>query len=162
MTTYYLKDANGNQFPVNSTPIGAQASALSLCVTPATDALAEPGGAPIAGVAMPSGGAGLTGWLSAAYSKLATIVTTLAGTLIVSDAQNVPCAGAVAMSVGTTYAPARSVGVLCSVAGNAVLQFPDNSTATVQLSPGWQSFPFACTQIVAAGTTATATYFNLK
>jgi hypothetical protein len=162
MTLYYLKDANGNQFPVNSTPIGPQAGASSLCVTPASDALAEPGGSPIAGVSMPTGGSGLTGWLSAAYSKLASIVSALSGTLSVSDPSNAPFSGVVAMTVGTTYAPARSVGILCAVAGIVEFQFPDNSTIAIQVSPGWQSFPFACTQIVAAGTTANATFSNLK
>jgi hypothetical protein len=155
MTVYYLKDANGNQFPVNATPIGPQPGASSLCVTPASDAVAEPGGAPITGAAMPAGGAGLTGWLSAIWKAIA-------GTLTVSDSQSAPFAGAVAMTPGTTYAAARSVGVLCTVAGNVEFQFPDTSTLMLSVSVGWQTFPFACTQILGAGTTATATYFNLK
>lgn len=67
MTTYYIKDANGNLVPVNTTPIGAQPSAQSISMVHASDALAEPGGAPITGAAMPAGGVGLTGWLSAIW-----------------------------------------------------------------------------------------------
>lgn len=155
MTTYYAKDANGNLFPVSPAPIGPQPGAGAYCFTPATDALAEPGGAVVTGAAMPPGGAGLTGWLSAIWK-------TLTGILTVSDAQSAPFAGAIAMTVGTTYAAQRSVGVLCTIAGNAEFQFPDGSTLTLPVNPGWQTFPFAVTQIVAAGATATATYFNLK
>jgi hypothetical protein len=84
------------------------------------------------------------------------------GQASVADAQSAAFAGAVAMTVGTTYTAQRSVGVLCTVAGNVVLQFPDASTLTLPVAVGWQTFPFQCTQIVSSGTTATATYFNLK
>ena len=80
----------------------------------------------------------------------------------VADSQSAPFAGAVAMTVGTTYSAQRSVGVLATVAGNVQFQFPDASTLTLPVFVGWQTFPFAATQIVSAGTTATATYFNLK
>ncbi len=83
-------------------------------------------------------------------------------TVPVTDLQSAPFAGAVAMTVGTAYPAQRSVGVLCTVAGNVEFQFPDGSTLTLPVFAGWQIFPFAVTQIVAAGTTATATYFNLK
>jgi hypothetical protein len=232
MTTFYAKDANGNQFPVTPTPIGPQAGAGAICVTHASDAVAEPGGAAISGAAMPSGGVGLTGWMSAIWSKLSGtlavsasslplpsgaatsasqpalngdggalahvtnfpavqvvsgsgaagsppvnspvsiagfdgankqhIRTDASGNVSVNDAQSAPFAGAVAMTVGTTYAAQRSVGVLCTAPGNAVFQFPDISTVTLPVFVGWQIFPFACTQIVSAGTTATATYFNFK
>jgi hypothetical protein len=80
----------------------------------------------------------------------------------VSDAQSAPFAGAVAMTVGTTYPAQRSVGVLCTGAGNVTFQFSDASTLTLPVAVGWQIFPFACTEIIAAGTTATATCYNLK
>ena len=86
----------------------------------------------------------------------------LMGTISVNDGESAPFAGAVALTVGTTYAAQRSVGVLCTVAGNVEFQFPDGSTLTLPVYVGWKTFPFAVTQIVAAGTTATATYFNLK
>ncbi len=207
MTTYYAKDANGNLFPVTPTPIGPQAGAGAICVTPAADAVAEPGGAAIAGASMPTGGSGLTGWLSAIWSKLSGTLTVSAASLPlpygaaqeaggnlaaiaantantaagvsdttglavqgmtggipvpVSDMQSAPIQGAGAMTVGATTTAQRSVGVLCTAPGNVEFQFPDSSTLTLPVFVGWQTFPFAVTQIVSAGTTATATYFNLR
>ncbi len=83
-------------------------------------------------------------------------------TQAVSDSQSAPFAGAVAMTVGVTYASQRSLGVLCTSAGNVQMQFGDGSTLILPAGVGWQTFPFAITQVVAAGTTATANYFNLK
>jgi hypothetical protein len=215
---------------------------------------ANDGGAAISGTAMPSGGSGLTGWLSAIWAKLsgtlsvswtgqsvgvaslpalpagsnvigavtqsgapwsvtvgntpivnlgtlngaatdaslqalktalgspfqagASIANTVFGatqsggwtvsvanfpsTQNVSDLQSAPCAGAVAMTVGASYAAQRSLGVLCTVAGAIQIQFSDASTLILPVGVGWQTFPFAVTQVLAAGTTATATYFNLK
>jgi hypothetical protein len=80
----------------------------------------------------------------------------------VSDIQSAPFAGVVALSAGTVYAAQRSLGVLCSTAGNVQLQLSDGSSVTLPVAPGWQTFPFAVVQIVAAGTTAAASYFNLK
>ena len=42
------------------------------------------------------------------------------------------------------------------------MQLSDGSSLALPVTGGWQTFPFAVVQIVAAGTTATATYFNLK
>lgn len=261
MTTYYLKDANGNQFPVQSTPIGPQPGATSICVTNATDALAEPGGAAIAGAVLPSGGLGLTGWLSAVWKALTgtlsvswsgqsvgvsslpslpaganaigsvlvsnlpvtqavsaaalplpagastasnqtsvqsapgvaqMVAVTIQGNAsgiavpvslpslpagsnaigsvsvsnfpssqLVSDSQSAPFSGAVAMIVGATYAAGRTVEVDCTAAGNVVFMLSNGSTRTKAVVTGSQSFPYACTQIVPAGTTAAATYFNM-
>ena len=89
-------------------------------------------------------------------------VANFPSTQSVSDAQSAPFAGTVAMTVGATYGAQRSIGVLCTVAGNVDVQFSDGSTLTLPVYVGWQTFPFAVTQIVAAGTTATAIYYNLK
>jgi hypothetical protein len=80
----------------------------------------------------------------------------------VSDLQSAPFSGAVAMTAGTTYAAQRSLGVLCTSSGNVQMQLSDGSSLALPVTGGWQTFPFAVVQIVAAGTTATATYFNLK
>ena len=80
----------------------------------------------------------------------------------VSDLQSAPFSGAVAMTAGTVYATQRSLGVLCTSSGNVQMQLSDGSSLTLPVTGGWQTFPFAVVQIVAAGTTATATYFNLK
>jgi hypothetical protein len=85
-----------------------------------------------------------------------------AGQASVSDVQSAPFAGAVAMVVGTAQAAQRSIGVLCTAAGNVEMTFSDGSTITLPVYVGWQTFPFAVTTIVASGTTATASYYNLK
>jgi hypothetical protein len=84
-----------------------------------------------------------------------------------SDTQGAPVAGAVALTVGVAATPLRAVGVLATVAGNVTFQFPDGSTLTLPVygspsAPIWQIFPFAVTEILSSGTTATATYYNLK
>ena len=81
--------------------------------------------------------------------------------LTVSDSQSAAFQGAVAMTIGTTYAAQRSVGVLCTVAGNMSLTLANGSTITLPVYQGWQTFPFAATAINSSGTTATAIYYNL-
>jgi hypothetical protein len=86
----------------------------------------------------------------------------ISGTPTINDSQSAPFSGAASMTVGTVYPAQRSVGVLCTIAGNVQFQFSDGSTITLPVVPGWQTFPFASTQIVPTGTTATATFYNLK
>ncbi len=51
--------------------LGTQTKSASRSTTPASDlANVEPAGAPITGAAMPAGGIGLTGWLSAIWNQL--------------------------------------------------------------------------------------------
>ena len=66
------------------------------------------------------------------------------------------------MTVGVNYAAQRSIGVLDTVAGNVTFTFADASTITLPVYVGWNTFPFAVTSISASGTTATATYYELK
>jgi hypothetical protein len=82
--------------------------------------------------------------------------------LVVADYQDASFAGAVAMTVGTTYAPQRAIGANCSVAGNMSVTFVDASTLAVPVQVGFQTFPFAVTAVNTGGTTATCTYVNLK
>jgi hypothetical protein len=42
------------------------------------------------------------------------------------------------------------------------LQLGDGSFLILPVGLGWQTFPFAVTQIVASGTTAAASFYNLK
>ena len=88
--------------------------------------------------------------------------TTCAGQYLVSDAQSAPFAGVIAMTVGVIYAPQRSVRVVATVAGNVAFQFPDGSSVVDVIQVGIQTFPYACVQILSAGTTATASYYNIK
>ena len=101
------------------------------------------------------------GTLPAASTDNALVVT-VRDAVSVSDAQSAPFAGAVAMTVDTTYTAQRSVGVLATAAGNVMFTFPDASTLTLPVYVGWQTFPFACVSVVSSGTTATATYYGLK
>jgi hypothetical protein len=81
----------------------------------------------------------------------------------VQDAQNAGYQGAVAMTVGTTYAAQRSVKANCTVAGNVSLTMADGSTDVWIISaPGSTVIPYAATAINSSGTTATCTYSNLK
>jgi hypothetical protein len=66
------------------------------------------------------------------------------------------------MTVGTVYTAYRSIAANCSVAGNVSVTFPDTSTIVVPVQVGFQTFPFAVTEVNSSGTTATCTYNNLK
>jgi len=166
------------------------ASATSVTVlNPSTNYAAETGGnlATIAtntaqgtaatGVTPAAGGVGLFGWLSSISSYTSHIPTlgqkTMAAalpvsiasdqsTLPVADANNAAFQGVVAMTVGTAYPAQRSIGIVCTAAGNVQLTLSDSSSITVPVSVGFQTFPFAVTSVASAGTTATATYYNLK
>lgn len=64
-STYTALTAISGQLP---TSLGPKLSAASLSISPASDlANLEPAAAAITGTAMPAGGTGLTGWLSAIY-----------------------------------------------------------------------------------------------
>jgi hypothetical protein len=138
------------------------------------------------GISQPSGGSGVLGWLSGIYSRLTGMASAANQTAIesapgvaqttaitiqgnssgisvpVTDVQSAPFQGAIAMTTGVAYAAQRSVGVLVTIAGNVTFEFSDASIVTLPVYVGWQTFPFAAIQIVSSGTTATATYYNLK
>jgi hypothetical protein len=97
----------------------------------------------------------LTGATISPASTPATFADTA---LVTSDYQNSPYQGAAPMTVGTTCTPGRGVGVYCTVAGNVEFQFANGSTLLEAVFAGRTTFPYAVTQIVSAGTTATATY----
>lgn len=99
---------------------------------------------------------------SAIIGKVGIDQTTPGVTNAVSDTQSAPFQGAVAMVVGTAQTAQRSVGILATAAGNVAMTLADASTITLPVYIGWQTFPFAATAINSSGTTATATYFNLK
>jgi hypothetical protein len=81
----------------------------------------------------------------------------------VSDAQNAGYQGAVAMTIGTTYAARRSVKANCTAIGNVSLTLADGSTDVWIISAaGSTVIPYAATAINSSGTTATCTYSNLK
>lgn len=79
-----------------------------------------------------------------------------------SDPNNAAFQGVVVMTVGVVYPVQRSVGILATISGNVTFEFTDNSTINLPVFAGWQTFPFACKEIVSSGTTATASYYNMK
>jgi len=80
----------------------------------------------------------------------------------IGDVNNFPFLGGVAMTVGAIYRPGRSIAVNCTSAGNVSVTFPDGSTLVFPVAVGFETFPFAVKMINSAGTTATATYSNLR
>ena len=88
--------------------LGAKTAAASLSVGPASDlANLEPAASPITGTAMPSGGTGLTGWLSAIYrscSEGATVSGSVtSATTVLSASNNLYMGGSFQVtSAGTT------------------------------------------------------------
>ena len=91
-----------------------------------------------------------------------SMVPGFAGPWVVSDSQSAPFIGAIPMTVDVTYTAQRSVGVLATVGGNTTFILNDNSSVNIPVYVGWQTLPFACISISSSGTTATATYYNLK
>jgi hypothetical protein len=73
-----------------------------------------------------------------------------------------PASSAQAASVGTTYLAGRALHIICTVAGNVVVQFPDATTLTTAVANNTvYEYNWAVNQIVTSGTTATATYYIL-
>lgn len=80
----------------------------------------------------------------------------------VFDANNAPYSGVVPLTPGTpTASVGRSLGIVCTVAGNVAMTLQDGSIYVVPVAVEFQTLPFAVTQVNTSGTTATATYANL-
>jgi len=106
--------------------LGAKAGAGSLSFASATDlANLEPAGAPITGQAMPAGGLGLTGWLSAIYK--ASAAPLVAGTAHIGGVAVDDVADAATTSGSATSA---AVVVSASTAGFAGGSFQVTSIGT--------------------------------
>lgn len=92
---------------------------------------------------------------------LAGSQTGVQNTVDTSSADNQAFTGVKAMTVGTTYAPGRSLWINCTVAGNVAVTFFDGSTLIFAVSVGPSMLPFAVTEVNSSGTTATATYYEM-
>jgi len=79
-----------------------------------------------------------------------------------TDANNAPFQGEVAMSLGVTYAAARSLKAVCTTAGAMSVTYINGSTGTWPVVIGTQTLPIAVTMVNNTGTTATCSYFNLQ
>ena len=81
----------------------------------------------------------------------------------VTDSSGGAFQGVVAIMPGTPTTAQRSVGFICTSAGNVTLTLADGSTLTVAVaaSSAFQSLPFAVTN-VALGAGTAATFWGLK
>lgn len=66
--------------------------------------------------------------------------------------------GAAPIEADVAVIPGRGLAVICTVAGNVSLVFSNGSTLIVPVATGLTILPFAVKKVVAATTTATATY----
>jgi len=66
-----------------------------------------------------------------------------------------------ALTVGTTYSSGIALQIICTIAGSVNIQLLNGTTFSLAVSPGYYLLPYAVTQIVTSGTTATATYGNM-
>lgn len=117
--------------------LGAKTGAGSLSVAPATDlANAEPAGVAVTGTAMPSGGVGLTGWLSAIYrscSEGAAISGSVTSAATVVSASN-------SLYMGGSF-QVTSAGTTCTVTyeqsndGSTWVTLPVVSAAAANSAP---------------------------
>ena len=82
---------------------------------------------------------------------------------LIADSNSAAFLGEVALTPGTADSTARrSLKVTCTVAGNVAVIYADGSSGVWPVTIGVQTLPIAITTVVIAGTTATATYANLK
>lgn len=82
----------------------------------------------------------------------------------VSDIQSAPFRGVVSITPGTPLQSQRSIGYICTAAGNATFTLLDGSTLTIPLvtaGGAFQTLPFAVTNITLGGGTA-GTFWQLK
>lgn len=75
---------------------------------------------------------------------------------------SIPGAAAITPSNTVKVEAARQLAIVCTVAGNVKIGLYDTTTITIPLNVGLTVLPWAVTQIFVTGTTATATYFNLR
>jgi hypothetical protein len=149
--------------PTSATEIGfvnalgnlsAVGSANPMPVTVTATLATSDSGAAITGVAMPTGGSGLTGWLSAIWSKLAGTLS-VSGAVSVSNfpsSQTVTWSGQSVALSGTLPAFAATPSVNLAIGGAAIGQ--SNPVATTEtysnLATGQISVASSATQIVPA------------
>ncbi|NBW10489.1 MAG: hypothetical protein EBR82_20915 [Caulobacteraceae bacterium] len=66
-----------------------------------------------------------------------------------------------AIVVGANQTPGRAVHVVCTTAGDVKIRLADDTEILITVAVGATYLPFEAKTIVAAGTTAVATYRNL-
>ncbi len=73
-----------------------------------------------------------------------------------------PYQGIVPMTVGTTYPAQRALRINCTSAGNVSVTYADGSVDVLPMNVGLSYVAGAFTAVNSSGTTATATYANVK
>ena len=68
---------------------------------------------------------------------------------------------AIAVTVGIDQVPQRAILIVCTAAGNVALKLADDSSVVVPVATGLSILPFAVKTVLAAGTTAAASYASL-
>jgi hypothetical protein len=124
--------------------------------TLATIAINTAQGTAGSGITQPTGGGGILGWLSGIYRALT-------GTLAVTDSNSAAFQGSTLITPGAAFTAGRSVGFVCTAAGNITLTLPDGSTMTfgISVNPDLQTLSFAATNL-ALGSGAAGTFWSLK
>lgn len=122
--TIAVLNSSGAPTTVNTLPNAGQAtSASSLSVVLASDALADPAGAAITGFAMPAGGVGITGWLSAIWAEVSTTLTVSvsnAALAVTASALPLPSGAATAASqTNVQSTPGTAQTKALTIQGNA-------------------------------------------
>jgi hypothetical protein len=81
---------------------------------------------------------------------------------LVSDNNSAPFASVVAITPGTAFTAGRSIGYICTTAGNITLTFANSSTITFPIvaSASLQTLPFSPVNL-ALGTGTVASFWNL-
>ncbi len=129
----------------NLVTAGQQTSANSIPVVIASDGLAEPGGSAVTGAPLPSGGSGLTGWLSAIWKTLQTGLGrawTLSSSTDSVDVGNFPASQTISGSVSVSNLPATqavSAGSL-PLPANAARETGGNLAAAAAALAASQSY----------------------
>lgn len=128
-----VKDASGATQTVETLPVKGQAdSSASLPVVLASNALAEPGGAPITGASMPAGGVGMTGWLSAIWSKLSGAALESGGNLAsIATAAGAPADAAYTSGSGGVIGLLK--GIFGKLAGTLAVSWSGQSVGVSSL-----------------------------
>lgn len=98
----------------------------------------------------------------AALVGIAAKLGQISATLTALQTSEAPYQGVVAMIVDQAQASQRAVRINCTAAGTVSLTYADGSTDVIPIAAGLNYVSGAVTTVNSAGTTATATYANMK
>ena len=151
--------------PVDAThPLPVAAAALPLPAGAATDAslssLATVLGkisTTVSAPPLPLGAA-----TDASLSSLATVLGKINTAITALQASEAPYQGIVAMTVDQVQPAQRAIRINCTTAGTVSLTYADGSKDIVPVAVGLSYIAGAFTTVNGAGTSATATYANMR